>query len=273
MPTLLLEGQILTPIVTRKTEFYIEGCKAKIKNPRRRYYNKINASKPMYPYSFQCYLGVIELHFKCSNIVKLKRKLRDLLQIKAIGRFHSEGMGLVKWIMGCIHSNHEPIHTKHKRKLRIRKGLPHNLTKEIKKLLRYALLHDFVNTPKHNSKIHIEPNIDGIAYLRNHHDKTDDTFIQLFQKYDHLAAIITRKIKSPRTNRYNWSSNGNINFEKLAEEIKEVASNIWKLYKYIYQSKELGQLNESLQYGHTSLRNHLLVIANLIVQDFQRNKL
>lgn len=273
MPTLILEGRILTPIITRKTEFYIEGCKAIIKNPRRRYCTKINASKPMYPYSFQCYLGSIELHFRCSNKVKIKQKLRDLLQIKAIGRFFSEGMGLVQWIKGNIHSNYEPTHTKHKRKLRIRKGLPHNLTKDIKKLLRYALLHDFVNTPKHKSKIYIEPNLDGIAYLRNHHDKTDDSFIQLFQKYDHLAAIITRKIRSPRTNRYNWSSNSNINFEKLVKEIKEVASNTWKLYDYIYQSKELEQLNESLQHGHTSLRNHLLVVANLIVQDFQRNNL
>ncbi len=273
MLTFILEGQIVTPIVTRKTEFYMERCKAIIKHPRRRYYNKINASKPMYPYSFQCYLGAIELHFRCSNTAKLKQKLKDLLQIKAIGRFHSEGMGLVQWIKGNIHSNYEPTHTKNTRTLRIRKGLPHNLTKDIKKLLWYALLHDFVNTPKHKSKIYIEPNLDGIAYLRNHHDKTEDSFIQLFQKYDHLAAMITRKIRSPRTNRYNWSSNSNIDFEKLATQIKEVASNIWKLYDYIYQSKELEQLNESLQHGHTSLRNHLLVIVNLIVHDFQRNEL
>ncbi|MFX1250550.1 MAG: hypothetical protein ACFFCZ_02960 [Promethearchaeota archaeon] len=48
---------------------------------------------------------------------------------------------------------------------------------------------------------------------------------------------------------------------------------IGKLYEYIYQSKELGQLDESLQHGHMSLRRHLLIIANLIVQDFQRKKL
>jgi hypothetical protein len=273
MPTLMLEGQIVTPIVTRKIEFHLKGCKAIIKSPRRRYYNKINASKPMYPYSFQCYLGVIELHFRCSNTSKLKQKLKDLLQIKAIGRFHSEGMGVVQWIRGNIHPNDAPTRTKHTRKLRIRKGLPHNLTKNVKELLRYALLHDFVHNPKHKSKIYTEPNFVDLEYLRKHHDTTDDIFIQLFQKYDHLAAIITRKIRSPRTNRYNWSSNSNINFEKLATEIKEVASNIWKLYDYIHQSEELGQLNESLLHGHTSLRNHLLVIANLIVQDFQRNKL
>ncbi|MFX1250549.1 MAG: hypothetical protein ACFFCZ_02955 [Promethearchaeota archaeon] len=40
--------------------------------------------------------------------------------------------------------------------------------------------------------------------------------VQRFQKYDQLAAIITRNIRSPRTNRYNWSSASNIDFEELA---------------------------------------------------------
>ena len=104
-----------------------------------------------------------------------------------------------------------------------------------------------------------------------HHDKIGDPVIKIFQKYDHLAAIVTRNIRSPRTNRYNWASTSNIDFEKLAREIKEVAEkSIGKLYEYIYQSKELRQLNESLQHGHTSLRDHLLIITNLIVQNFQR---
>ena len=58
-------------------------------------------------------------------------------------------------------------------------------------------------------------------------------------------------------------------FQKLAKEVKEVSNNIWKLYKYIYDSKELDKLNESLEYGHTSLKRHLLIITNLIVQEFQ----
>ena len=44
-------------------------------------------------------------------------------------------------------------------------------------------------------------------------------------------------------------------------------TNVWNLYQYIYNSKELRLLNESLNHGHTTLRNYLLVIANLIVQD------
>ncbi|MFX0066071.1 MAG: hypothetical protein ACFFC7_28220 [Candidatus Hermodarchaeota archaeon] len=69
--------------------------------------------------------------------------------------------------------------------------------------------------------------------------------------------------------RYNWWASRKIDFSKLANEIKAVSKNVWKLYEYIYQSQELALLNESLQHGHTSLRAHLLVIANLIVQDFK----
>ncbi len=94
-----------------------------------------------------------------------------------------------------------------------------------------------------------------------------------FQKYDRIAASITRKFRSPRTNRYNWYSKENIDFKKLAKEVKEVSNNIWKLYKYIYDSKELDKLNESLEYGHTSLKRHLLIITSLIVQKLQQQKL
>ncbi len=88
-----------------------------------------------------------------------------------------------------------------------------------------------------------------------------------------MAASMTRKILSPRTNRYNWRVKKKIDFELLGIEIQEVANNIWKLYDYIYKSKELAQLNESIKYGHTSLRMHLLIIANLIVQDKLKRKI
>ncbi|MFX1253201.1 MAG: hypothetical protein ACFFCZ_16455 [Promethearchaeota archaeon] len=273
---LVLEGRIVTPIISKRTKFSLMGCKVQIKHPSRRYYNKINTGKPMYPYSFIAYLGTIELVYKCKSKTQAKRKLKQLLEIEQIGKFIAQGMGLVNWLHGrFVNSVNLPWVTNpgSKYQLRIRKGLPHNLPDNIKQLICYALLHDFVNTSNHKSKIYVEPELKGLADLRKHHDKTEDPMIKRFQKYDHLAAIITRKIRSPRTNRYNWASTSNIDFEKLAEEIKEVSNNIWKLYDYIYNSKELGQLNESLQHGHTSLRSHLLIIANLIVQDFQRKKL
>jgi hypothetical protein len=58
-----------------------------------------------------------------------------------------------------------------------------------------------------------------------------------------------------------------INFDLLANKIKEVSTNIWTLYAYIYKNKELEIVTESMNHGHNSLRKHLLVIANLIVQD------
>ena len=59
----------------------------------------------------------------------------------------------------------------------------------------------------------------------------------------------------------------------LTNNIQDVVDNIWKLYSFIYSNKALGQLNESLQFGHSCLREHLLVLSNLIVRDFQRGKI
>ena len=64
-----------------------------------------------------------------------------------------------------------------------------------------------------------------------------------------------------------------VDFNKLAQELSEVSSNTWELYEYIYNSRELALLNESMLHGHTSLRNHLLVMTNLILQDFKEMKL
>jgi hypothetical protein len=110
--------------------------------------------------------------------------------------------------------------------------------------------------------------------LRQHHEQTDDPLIRKFQKYDQLAAIITRRVRSPRNNRYNWRAKETIDFEQLAKEIVEVNNqSVWKLYEYIYNSKKLDLLNESMEHGHTSLRRHILLITNLVVQDMQRNNL
>jgi hypothetical protein len=276
MYSLILKGKIKTPIVTKKTTFKLLDCRARIISPRRRYFNKINAAKPMFPYSFICYLGDVEIGYVTSSKSKAKQKLRKLLAINTIGKYTSEGMGQVQWLKGSIRPITETRETGATyNQVRIRKGLPHHLPLEVQNLIRYALLHDFTHTVNHKSKIYLEPEVEDLDYLRKHHDKTDDPFILTFQKYDTLSAIITRKIRSPRTNRYNWSAgNKTIDFNKLAEDITEAAKRpVGKLYEYIYQSEALGNLNERLQHGHTSLRSHLLVLANLIVRDYQRGNL
>lgn len=271
---LVIEGSIGTPVISKKTQFVVKGCKATIIEPRRRYYTKINTAKPMYPYSLICYLGTIQLEYKHSSIAKLKRKLNELLRITHIGKYQRDGLGQIQWIRGKI--ERKPTYTARinpKRKLRIRKGLPLNLGPVQQELLKYALLHDFFHTSIHQSKIYVEPPLDDenfVERLRNHHEKAYDPLISIFQVYDQWAAMITRKIRSPVTSRYTWQAKKmreKIDFNRLAHEIKEVSTNIWTLYRYIYSSKELQYLTESMNHGHNSLKNHLLVIANLIVQD------
>ncbi len=111
--------------------------------------------------------------------------------------------------------------------------------------------------------------------LKSHHDKTSDPIVQKFQHYDQLASRITRKIRAPTHDRYNWcSKEEKINFERLAQEISQMSKkNVWKLYEYISNNSDLAKITESLEYGHSSLKNHLLFIVNLIVQDFLAGKL
>ncbi|MFW9916439.1 MAG: hypothetical protein ACFFGZ_12610 [Candidatus Thorarchaeota archaeon] len=267
---LVLEGEILTPIITKSATFHTEGCRIRILQPRRRYFNKITTGKPMLPYSFKAYLGKVELSRKIKSIQAAKRKLKELLSIEAIGRFTAEGMGLVDWKLGRIDVNGQANQSQG-RKIRIRKGLPRFLPKELQRLIQYALLHDFFHTSKHSSKIYVEPELEDltlIELLRQHHTETENELIQQFQRFDRIAAIITRKIRSPRTNRYTWASQAQVDFEQLAIQIAEAnKKGVWELYRFIYTSKELEELNESLEHGHNSLRNHLLLVANLIVQD------
>ncbi len=98
--------------------------------------------------------------------------------------------------------------------------------------------------------------------------------MQQFQRYDRMAAIRARQVRSPRANRYNWTSKNKVDFQRLANKITEANDRgVWILYKFVYENKELEELNESLQHGHSSLKNHILVTTNLIVQDFISGKM
>ncbi|MFX0065324.1 MAG: hypothetical protein ACFFC7_24400 [Candidatus Hermodarchaeota archaeon] len=271
MYLLQMEAEITTPIVTKKPSFYFSDCKAIIRSPRRRVYSKINTGQAMFPYSYYCYLGRLEIHFKCASKRKARKKIGELLEINSLGRFQSEGMGIINWVRANVEKYQ--AETKPRRyKVKIRKGLPHNLTKDQQDLIKLALLHDFVHTSKHKSKIYREIELENsrlVELLKLHHEETDDPKIQQLQKYDRIASIITRKVRSPRLDRYNWQAKAKVDFEALGQEITKASTNVWKLYQYIYNSKQLDRLNESLNHGHTSLRYHLLLVANLLVQNFQ----
>ena len=198
-----------------------------------------------------------------------------MITIEQLGRLQTEGLGQIQWIGGYVQSNQ--YQTYHPRTLKIRKGLPHHLPQYVLDLIRYGILHDFFHNSRHKSKIYVEPPLKDLAYvalLKDHHDnKQNSKLVQQFQYYDRLAASITRKVRSPRTNRYNWKATKKINFKELAQHISEVSDNVWKLYQFIYQSKDLDLLNESMLYGHSSLKTHVLFITNLIVFDYLNNNL
>lgn len=270
---LRLNGRIITPIITKKTSFKLEECIAVIVNPKRRYITKSHKERRIYPFSFIGYLGTINLTYRCRTFAEAKKKLTELVRITHIGRFWSEGLGRVEWLKGKISRRGKHLKKAYHSHVKIRKGLPHNLPNHIQQLLRYALLHDFVHTSKHKSKIYVEIQVEDIQGLKNHHESTKNKLIQTFQKYDRIAACMTRKVRSPRKNRYTWEAQRKVDFNQLKLEIEKVEYHVWRLYQYIYESKELHALNESLNHGHSSLRYHLLLIVNLIVQGYLRGKL
>ncbi|MFW9904681.1 MAG: hypothetical protein ACFFFH_10135 [Candidatus Thorarchaeota archaeon] len=267
-----INAKIITPIITKKTIFKVDDCRAVILKPKKRYITKSHKKLRIYPYSFIGYLGILQLTFKANSFEKAKGKIQNLLYIESIDRLGCEGMGRIQWLNGKINQRIRKKKQTHYN-VRIRKNLPHYLPEEVKNLLRYSLLHDFAHTSKHRSKIYVEPDIQGIEELRKHHNKTENKLILQFQKYDRISASRTRTIHSPRKTRYTWNSIGLFDFNRISNEIKEVSDNIWKLYQYIHESEELNQLNESLYFGHLSLRYHLLLIANLIVRDYLRGNL
>jgi hypothetical protein len=273
---LILEGEIITPIFTKRPSFHLAGCQAIIKKPRRRYYGKITTKKPMYPYAFTGFLGTLELRFKSKTKAQARKKLEKLLRITQIGRLKGEGLGRVRWKGGRI-TTAQKAFPRSQRKIRIRKGLPAPLPAPVKDLIRYALLHDFVHTDQHLSKIYVEVPVADQALLellRQHHAKTDQPLISVFQPYDRWAASLTRKTRAPTQDRYSWQAKDiTFDFGQLAEEIAQVTENVWKLYDMVYRRKELDQLVEELEYGHTSLQKHLLLVVNLIVQDWLAGKL
>ncbi|MFW9915026.1 MAG: hypothetical protein ACFFGZ_05385 [Candidatus Thorarchaeota archaeon] len=271
---LVLEGEIITPIITKKSEFLLQGCKVRILQPRRRFFSKINSGKPMYPYSYIGYMGKIELRRKVRSKRAAKKKLPELLEIEAIGKYSNEGMGRINWLSGQLEQE-KHLSPRKFPKVKIRKGLPRFLPIEFQKLIQCALLHDFFHTRKHQSKIYVEPSLEDLGLvniLREHHSHTGHPMVLELQKYDQIAARMTRTVRSPKANRYTWASQTPIDFQNLAEEITRAnKQGVWKLYRFIYENKELAQLNESLQHGHSALRTHLLLMANLIVLDFIGN--
>ena len=67
--------------------------------------------------------------------------------------------------------------------------------------------------------------------------------------------------------RYDYE-NGKIDFERLQKDIEERQGSAYRLYHYIYRSKELARIVKAMGYKRSSLRNHLLLMVNLAINYF-----
>lgn len=280
---------ISSPLNIRSIKFHLKGCKWEIKKPIWKTYAKLNPDTRT-SYLYVGYVGELLVAYKCRSKRSGKTKLRDLLQVQTVGKFQNEGCGQIKWLNYSFAENRslkDRRPTKQpKYKLKIRKGIPQNLHPAIKDLVRYGLLHDFYiclkpDGTRYPSKIYLEPKINNkilFTLLKLSHAKPDHILVNVHAKYDGLAASITRREKSPRNNRYNWKQVNSglvVDFHQLTEEIGNLVDNfsLNRLYHYIHQSVDLDLLNESFRYGHTSLKTHLLLIANLIIRDYCNGRL
>ncbi|MHA2296252.1 MAG: hypothetical protein ACXAEU_08850 [Candidatus Hodarchaeales archaeon] len=264
--------------MTNKTSFSLDGyIRCKILKPRWRAYYKLTAGVKKHPFAYRSCLGNIIATARANTKEKAWKKVNEILSIFTLGRLTSEGCGAVKWLHGSIKPLKIRKNDQKERKItvRIRKSVPQlsqGLDKKALELVRYALLHDFFHSD-HSSKIYHEvPILDKkFANLcRRHHKKnTQDLLIKEFQYFDRLSAALTRIDKSPTEDRYRWQhKNEQLDFKQIADDIARAdRKGIWKLYEYIYYSEELDMLNESMSYGHNSLKRHVLVAVNLIIND------
>ncbi len=139
------------------------------------------------------------------------------------------------------------------------------------------MLHDFIHTKKHPSKIYQQINIEDKEIreaCNNHHngEESINALLPIVKHYDRLASSISRKKRFKSTSRYDWE-NGEIDFKLLKQELEQVQHSPYQLYSYIYQSKKLGRIVEAMDYGNNSLKKHLLLMVNLAINDFYDEKL
>jgi len=87
------------------------------------------------------------------------------------------------------------------------------------------------------------------------------------QYYDRFSSSISRKFRWKATSRYRISEIEKIDFQTLARDIEKRQYSLNALYTYIRKSQELQKINEALSYGFSSLKNHLLLMVNLYIND------
>ncbi|MHA1185659.1 MAG: hypothetical protein ACTSXA_04570 [Candidatus Heimdallarchaeota archaeon] len=278
-----LIGRLETPMIVAKPFLKKNGCWLKVvrepttdKFPLLTSVGKVVKGEQQAPTILRGYRGFVKVSCVGYNKERLLLKMNDFLMKRFLGGLTSEGFGKVEWLE-CEITTHQPSNIPIKKKFKIRKGLGVNYPEELKRLLIALMLHDFVDNELHKSKIYrsiiIEDEEIREACL-NHHNGDDNTnkLLPLVKYYDSLASLMLRKIKNKANNRYSMNK-GKINFKQLVDELEVNQHSAHKLYNYIYNSKDLIRIVESLRFGYNNLQNHLLVMVNLAINDFYNKTL
>ncbi len=258
-----LTGITKTPVVSKRRRFGITGLGVITIHGRPRAFGKLTKGERRAPMTFRAWYGNIEF-------IVPEHKLETAISLDRLGRYTHEGMGRIQWKeVKKLHK--KPLFVS--RKITIRKMLP-KLSDTQQKLLIAMLLHDFVHTERHNSKIYNEVSISDEyihQLVENHHNyEIDDTEVPLLstlQYYDRLSSSISRKFRWKATSRYRISEIEKIDFQALVSDIEKRQHSLFALYTYIRKSQELQKINEALSYGFSSLKNHLLLMVNLYIND------
>jgi len=284
---LRLIGKTITPIIAPKSFFYIKGCKVTITRepkenekgylpyPRRMHYGKLIKGIRKAPTIKNCYQGFVVVDFPGNN-KQTEKRLQWFLSLKGLGKHQNNGMGKIQWLERSEVTPKK--RTPRGKKLVIRKGLGHH-PKPLQTAIKALLLHDFVHTVKHDSKIYQEVEITN-RFIREackkHHTNGEESssnwLIPIMKKYDGLASFLLRRIPRREERRYDYE-NGEIDCKAVAEEITEKQHNIYSLYNYIYYNKTFARFYETINYANNKLKNHLLLAVNLLMNDFKRGKL
>lgn len=258
-----LLGITKTPMVHRRRRFFCKYGVITI-HGRPRTFSKLTKGERRSPKTYRAWYGDLEF-------IVPEHRLDDALGIECIGSFTNEGMGHIQW-KEAKQLRKKPRYTP--RKTRIRKMLPTNLSEIQHTFIIAMLLHDFVHNEKHNSKIYTEVTIsdDSMYQLaKNHHNyHIDDRQIPLLstlQYYDRLSSSISRKFRWTATSRYRVSELDKIDFNALKKELETRQYSLYALYSYVYNSHTLNKINEALSYGFSALKNHLLLMVNLYIDD------
>ncbi|MHA1221554.1 MAG: hypothetical protein ACTSQB_07460 [Candidatus Heimdallarchaeota archaeon] len=276
---LTLEGRIISPVITPKPFYKKYGCWINItsdlstnRRARRRYVGLVTKGERKAPRMLNAYRGFVKVTFVSQSEEQVKKQLRRFLTIDNLGNNSNSGYGKVNWLQWRVEEFHKEEAKPQRKKLRIRKGLGPNYPKELQRLLIALMLHDFVHTEKHTSKIYQEINIEDeeireACHKHHNQEENGNSLTNIVKYFDRVAAYISRQIPFRTEARYDFK-NGRIDFEKLVNDIEEQQHSAYKLYNYIYRSKELDRIVESMVFSNKSIRNHLLLMVNLAINSY-----